>query len=454
MMKRVLAAAALMLAYAPANAEVVISSDPTQSMTCASGVCTPTAKKAVLNVTDLTAMLGAGDTTVLAQYLKNGHIKNAGFIAVNTMLSWANASKLTLSSDVHVNTPMTVIGTGSLTISKSLTLQSGSSITFWDVSSGFSVAGTPFTLVADVSTLAADIASAQGKGAYALANDYDAMGDSFRKAPIPKFAGQFTGLGHSIANLKISGGSKDCEGLIAENRGVLRDITLKALTVTSTIQKNVGGLAGCNYGTIYNSSVDGSISGSNSANVGGIAGVNLGSSGGVQLVRVTASISGGQAGGIVGENDTGVYEAFASGSVTGQSNVGGLVGANKSTVQESYSTATVNGNGGTVGGLAGFNGAGIYDSYSIGTVTGTGVVGGMVGYDPNESVVNGYWDLDTSGISDPNQGAGFPKNDTSITGLTTVQLQSRLPPGFGPKVWHLDPNINGGFPYLRAMPPQ
>jgi hypothetical protein len=87
-------------------------------------------------------------------------------------------------------------------------------------------------------------------------------------------------------------------------------------------------------------------------------------------------------------------------------------------------------------------------------VTGTGYVGGFVGYDPNESVSNGYWDLDTSGVSDPDQGAGFPKGDPSPVGLTTSQLQSRLPFGFSKTTWGLDTNINNGFPYLRALPPQ
>jgi hypothetical protein len=454
-LKKIVTVTAPAIAFAPviANADVVISNDPTQNINCANGICTPTAKRVVLNAADLSAMLEAGDTTILSQYLNSkGHVRHAGPIDINAALSWTNSSKLTLSAYVYVNAPIVIMGTGALTVSNTLTLQSSSHIDFWDPHSGLSIGGTSFTLVGDISTLAADIASAQGKGTYALANDYDAAGDGFRKAPIPQFSGQFTGLGHSIANLKISAGSKDCEGLVAENYGTLRDIGLKAATVTSTTQKYVGGLAGCNFGLISNASVDGTINASSSATAGGIAGANLGDS--MQLVHVTASVSGGQAGGVVGENDGNVVEAYASGSVIGQSNVGGLVGANKGGVVESYSTAAVNGNGGTVGGLAGFNNAQIQDSYSTGAVTGTGVAGGMVGYDPNESVVNGYWDLDTSGIGDPNQGAGFPKDDTSITGLTSVQLQARLPSGFDRKIWHLDPSINNGFPYLLAIPPQ
>jgi hypothetical protein len=40
-----------------ARADVVISNDPTQNMTCSGGVCSPTAASAVLSVTDLANML-------------------------------------------------------------------------------------------------------------------------------------------------------------------------------------------------------------------------------------------------------------------------------------------------------------------------------------------------------------------------------------------------------------
>jgi len=45
-------------------------------------------------------------------------------------------------------------------------------------------------------------------------------------------------------------------------------------------------------------------------------------------------------------------------------------------------------------------------------------------------------------------------NYPEITGLTTQQLQSGLPNGFGPKIWAQDPNIDDGLPYLRSNPPK
>jgi len=40
-----------------------------------------------------------------------------------------------------------------------------------------------------------------------------------------------------------------------------------------------------------------------------------------------------------------------------------------------------------------------------------------------------------------------------VTGLTTAQLKSGLPPGFDPHVWAEDKRINHGLPYLIANPP-
>src|SRR5579863_10017482 len=48
----------------PAHAAVTISSAATSNMTCASGICAPTATDAVLNVGDLEAMLSSGSAEV------------------------------------------------------------------------------------------------------------------------------------------------------------------------------------------------------------------------------------------------------------------------------------------------------------------------------------------------------------------------------------------------------
>jgi hypothetical protein len=64
-----------------------------------------------------------------------------------------------------------------------------------------------------------------------------------------------------------------------------------------------------------------------------------------------------------------------------------------------------------------------------------------------------YWDLDTSGISDPSQGVGNYANYPGVSGLSDTQLKSALPRGFDRKIWGQAPNINNGYPYLLANPP-
>jgi hypothetical protein len=129
-------------------------------------------------------------------------------------------------------------------------------------------------------------------------------------------------------------------------------------------------------------------------------------------------------------------------------------------IVDSYATGAVAGNGGAdVGGLVGGDGASanISLSYSTGSVSGgTGsYVGGLIGFDTSQagSITDAYWDTDTSGITNPSQGAGNIANDPGIAGLTTAEFQSGLPAGFDPAVWAENANILDGFPYLLSNPP-
>jgi hypothetical protein len=69
------------------------------------------------------------------------------------------------------------------------------------------------------------------------------------------------------------------------------------------------------------------------------------------------------------------------------------------------------------------------------------------------SIERGYWNMDTSGIEKPSQGAGNRKNDPGVKGLSDSELKAALPVGFDPKVWGHDPRINKGYPYLLTNPP-
>src|SRR5579862_4711901 len=77
-----------------AQADLSISSKPTQNVDCSGGVCTPTAKNAVLNVGDLTGMLASGDVTVQTG---DGNQTAAG-IDIVTGFSWTSTNRLTLTA--------------------------------------------------------------------------------------------------------------------------------------------------------------------------------------------------------------------------------------------------------------------------------------------------------------------------------------------------------------------
>lgn len=450
-----------------ALASVDISTKPTKNMSCSAGVCTPTAKKAILNVADLANMLEASDVEVTTA-------SGALSIQVVRALSWASAHALTLTADtdISIEAPVTVAGPGGLTISANNANSGGDllfarkgQIAFWDLSSSLVIDGDAYVLAKDIKTLASDI-SHNRSGHFALADNYDATADgTFNHAPIFTLAGTVEGLGNAISNLTVNsptGGGGG--GLFGTIQGTVRDIGLVNANISGGDDNTVGGLAVGNLGTIRHSFVTGSVAvGNGFGDVGGLAGYNEGT---IVDSSSSASVQGGDnqvVGGLVGENfnaNAVIVASFATGAVTGGDNtyVGGLIGGNNiGTVSQSYARGSVSGGAAVgVGGLAGFanQGTAITESYSTGLVSASGQlthVGGLIGQDMH-TITLSYWDLDSSGISDPAQGAGNIKNDSGITGLTTAQFQSGLPSGFDPATWREKSKINNGYPYLLANP--
>ena len=261
---------------------------------------------------------------------------------------------------------------------------------------------------------------------------------------------------------------------------------------------NVGGLVGDELGgtLISGSYATGAVTGGFRATAGGLVGevylhCNITDSYATGAVTVGNAMGSSYrlfdaAGGLVGFYGEGtITGSYALGPVTGGAyvSVGGLVGSNNATIDNSYATGDVKGGkSAAVGGLAGLGGI-INNSYATGSVTGgsDSIVGGLIGDDPynvfysystgmvsggyrsliggfvgnsrNEVFLDDYWDMTTSGITNPNQGAGNVANQPHITGLTTAQFQSGLPTGFDPSIWGEDSSINGGLPYLLALTP-
>jgi hypothetical protein len=196
---------------------------------------------------------------------------------------------------------------------------------------------------------------------YVLANDIDLAGIQWSMAVVPEFWGVLDGKGFRLKNLFISGG--DYLGLFGRINysGLVRNLGIENFLVSgSSGRYYVGGFVGyISGGNINNCYVAGTVSGS-SNHVGGIAGQTWN--------------------GIISN-------CHSSGSVTGSYYVGGMVGRNGSNISNCYSTSAV---------------SCIFSSF-----------GGLVGWNDDRSIINSFWDIQTSGQTISAGG----------TGLMTAQMQ-------------------------------
>jgi hypothetical protein len=462
-----------------AHADVEISGKPTSNMNCVSGVCTATANKAVLNVSDLANMLASGDVAV-----KTGSL--AKDIDIDKELTWSSTSRLTLDAQqsVTLKKQITVAGQGALTVTTNDTggakaktktgefiiVPERGSVQFWDLGSSLTIDGNSYTLVGDIKTLASDIA-ANPSGFYALAKPYDASVDgTYSTSPVQtQFNGTFEGLGNTVSALALQlTGHGSLDGLFAliGPQGRLQDIGVVNGSLKAAQDNGIGLLAGSNNGGIATCWASGFINVFHGVGAGGLVGSNQGLIANSHAdVRLTGFAT--RMGGLVGYNyTTGItVSSYAFRSIAlrndNEDDVGGLVGENLGAVQNSFArnhVADGKNSDSNFGGLVGQNddGARIENTYAAGRITikGSGLVGGLIGFDAAEpgSIATSYWDLD-QGVSDQTRGAGNIKNDPGIQGLTTEQMQTALPKGFSPKIWGQNPKVNAGFPYLLTAPP-
>ncbi|MBV8977575.1 MAG: hypothetical protein JO261_15030 [Alphaproteobacteria bacterium] len=249
----------------------------------------------------------------------------------------------------------------------------------------------------------------------------------------------------------------------------------------------VGGVVGADSGTIQNVSVSGIIQGNASFAAGGIVGLEGGSISDVHASVKMDMPSSASVGGVAGYADGTILRCSWFGSIKAKTSAGGIVGhALVTTIDSCFSTGHVRARH-NAGGIAGYaDNTSITNSYATGTVLATypsATSGGLVGYfhfgtintswsgagvtdrastllggvvgdvDGNGTAASDYWDLDTSGISDPSKGAGNVANFPGLAGLSDTQLKSGLPSGFDSAIWGQNPSINNGYPYLLANPP-
>jgi GLUG motif-containing protein len=477
--------AATLAGTAASHAAVTISTAATSNMSCASGVCTPTAANAVLNVTDLENMLASANLTV------NTGGATATDIDVAAPITWVGAFGLTLDAyhSIAVASPVADNGTASFTLltddggtGGTLSFGTGGSIAFLGTSNALTINGNAYTLVGNIATLAGDVA-ANPSGFYALANNYDASQDgTYSNCPVNStLTGTLEGLGNTISNLTIVAKGKrhfrPSAAFVAYVSGVLENLRLTAIHYQIRGKDTAaGGLALVNEGTLFGDMVQGTIDahaeyagglveGNNgtivgsSANVrvtgsglvGGLAAVNNGS---ISLSNAGGAVSGFLVGGLVAYNYDAIDQSFSTGSVEGGT-AGGFAAYNYGarypapTISNSYATGNVKYGGGFVYEVETNVGDELESSYSTGTV-GKGGGGFECNWDGPDEVADDYWNTTTSGTKHGTCGVNVP----GITGLTTKQLRSGLPSGFDPTIWTQNPTINHGFPYLIANPPQ
>ncbi len=192
-----------------------------------------------------------------------------------------------------------------------------------------------------------------------------------------------------------------------------------------------GGFDG-NGHVIRNLTVDG-------ASYGGLFGY-IGSGGSVtNLGLENASVTGtnNYTGGIAAyQSYASISNCYVTGTVNGSSYTGGLVGTNSSgEISNCYSNAAVDGTN-YVGGLMGHNAGEVSSCYATGPIGGYDYVGGLVGSNIRGSVIDCYWDKETSGQAASAGGCS----------KTTVQMQQAATfIGWNDGSW----TINEGADYPR-----
>ena len=203
-----------------------------------------------------------------------------------------------------------------------------------------------------------------------------------------RFTGLFDGNRHKISNAVIEQPYSDHVGLFGQIAGgQIKDVGIE--NVTTIGRSWVGGLYGnAGYGSILKGCyVTGSVNGFST--IGGLCGSN-GLTGLVSrcYTAVTAKSGGIFAGGLCGVNYGMIDACYAAGPVTGEFFIGGFVGSNVSgVISNCYATGLISGTGSNISGFCGQNSGTIVDS---------------------------FWDMETSGQLASNDGMG----------RTTAQMQT------------------------------
>ena len=238
-----------------------------------------------------------------------------------------------------------------------------------------------------------------------------------------RFSGSYNGGGYTIDGLYINR-NENYQGLFGYVYGGFIKAKLENINLTNaniTGSNIVGALAGYVYATnIVNCYADGAVSGT--VTTGGLVG------------RTYASI---------------INSSYSKGSVNGSNMAGGLIGDNNySNVTNSFSLCNVSGYE-RVGGFIGNNSSSdteVVNCFSAGIVTGTNSTGGFIGLNTNATVLNSYWDNQTS--TQTSSSAGLGRSTSEMTHPYAVNTYEDWDFDI---FWSQDTDhsVNNGYPYLR-----
>jgi filamentous hemagglutinin family protein len=302
-------------------------------------------------------------------------IVTGGAISLNVPLTLAGSGILTLDATnaINVNAPISVSGAGSVALDAGFDTSTvfrasllelyfgpGASLTYGTTNKGGNlfVNGQAFTLLysmSDVQNIANNL-----KGNYALADSVNAssttnwqpLGVATNNTILNNgngFSGVFEGLGNTITNFTVNSGtsqSNQYTGLFGDTTGYIQNVGLTSGSVSGA--DYIGGLAGINGGIIDHAYFTGSVAGimlqgngDFSSDVGGLVGANMGV---IFRSYSSAMINGGNGsqdvGGLAGDGGT-IVQSYATGAVTGGSEVGGLVGYSGGLISNSFATGSV-----------------------------------------------------------------------------------------------------------------
>lgn len=264
---------------------------------------------------------------------------------------------------------------------------------------------------------------------------------------------------------------------------------------------NIGGIAGCNYGTVRNCYNTGLITG-DSQNCGGVTGLNLSVIDGCYNTGTVRELSGADnrlycIGGVVGHSESPstlsqITNCYNTGAVSGQNDmIGGIVGGvYAGSVSDCYNTGSVTGSSSSdmVGGISGEvrncgTGLTIENCFSTGAVSGGSDIGGAVGkssatctvqnsYSAGSVTCTGTGSTTTGGFAGANDGtitncyydsqieSTYTNTISGVTASTTATMKA-LSLGTG---WTQSPTryatggvfsagspVNKGYPVLKAF---